>query len=99
MNFKLYKIKDLPVWQAWCDKLGNELKAEALETIKEEKLLFEMFINLEVDGEWYALGISHPESLPATDKKINNQHKEIKKQCLESIDTKSKLGYFLMNND
>lgn len=97
MNFKLYKIKDLPIWQAWCDKLGNELKAEALETIKEEGLLFEIFINLEVNGMWYALGISYPEGQPATERKINNQHKEIKKQCLEPLETKSKLGYFLIN--
>lgn len=95
MQYKLYKIKDLTAWQHWCQSLENELKKEALETLTEEGLIFETFINFKIEKDWYSLGLSYPNSLPPSDADINKKHKKIKLLCLEPVENSVAIGYFL----
>jgi len=84
----LFKIKKglKKEWIDWCAEIQNIRRSEAIETLKEEKVIQEAFVFFEVDDVEYTLGISEGENLPANNERdINKIHKEKKKKCLEYI--------------
>ena len=88
MKINLFKIKEgkLGTWKSWCNMLATTRKNEALETLKEESLAYEGFFIFSINQEFYTLGITEGEGLPANmDKEINQKHKAIKKECLERM--------------
>lgn len=97
---KIYKIKPdkLGVWRNWCQRLQSDLRLEALETLKVENAELELFINLKLQNNWYALGLmsskNNLETRQPDNSKINQEHKLIKSECLEPAG-ESEIGYLL----
>lgn len=88
MNYALYKVNKgkLDQWRQWCFKLDTKLRAEALKTLEQEGLAFEVFLTFEVNGEWYALGGGLGKSKPSDmSHEINKEHDRQKKECLELL--------------
>ena len=99
MKIKLHKLKKgkESKWFAWCLLLMTDLKKDALESIKEEKLSFEGAGSFELNGETYVLGIMEGEGFPANMKKeINKKHIEMRKECLDDS-IKVEMNYELYN--
>jgi len=96
MNSTLFKIKKgkLATWLEWCAYLNNE-KETAVETLREENILFEGSMHFKIhDDDYVLLYASHTgDPLPATDREINKLHKEKKYECFELI-SKQKSNYF-----
>jgi len=101
MEAYIFKIKEnkLDAWKSWESELMRR-KNEALETIVEEKEIFEGSFTFEIKGDWYVAlyGYNEEELLPATDREINNLHKSKKRECLERV-TIANSGYFLFDKD
>lgn len=93
MKGNLFKIRPgkLEKWKDWCYELENNLREEALITLKEEKCTQELFILFSINEDFYTVGMGEGECLPATLREINIKHKEISKECLEKIDQISTL--------
>lgn len=83
----IFKIREgkLDQWKNWCHKINTELRNEAIETLKEEKVIQEAFVLLNIDGSSYAIGMGEGECLPATSRSINMEHKKQARECLEKI--------------
>ena len=83
---KLFRIKPgkKELLLAWGRRLQED--PEALETLREEGISFEGFFFFHFNGEDYAIGISdNPNPLPASNRPINQEHKRVLKECLESV--------------
>jgi hypothetical protein len=66
--------------------LGGVRCAEAIETLKEEKMTKEMCTLFSVNGVSYILGFAVGEMLPADmTREINQKHKQMKSDCLEYV--------------
>jgi hypothetical protein len=90
MNFRLIKIREgkETVWIDWCNKVQNEFYNEALESIKEENVVQETIVKVEINNRLYCLAYMEGECLPANmNREINRIHAEKKKECIESVDT------------
>lgn len=82
----LLKVKDgqWENWKAWCAELGTSLRAEAVLTLEEERVIQELTLGFNVDDKHYIVGFMDGECLPANmNREINKRHKEMKHQCLE----------------
>ncbi len=103
---KLYKIKKdkLDDWKTWCHRLQIDLRDQAVATLSQEGVLFEVFTNFEMFGNWYALGltINDPSSeifhISDLSNPINIEHRRVKKDCLEPAG-ESELGYWLIRDE
>lgn len=87
----LFKIKEgkKDVWYAWTQRLQTELAQDAVETLKEERLLQESFVAFNLNEEDYTLGFietvdDEPVEADKT-KEINQLHTKYKKECLEPM--------------
>lgn len=81
--FKIKEGKEV-VWKDWSLKIENELKEEAVETIREESCEREISMMFKIDDVWYAILAGDGECLPANmDREINKKHREIKRECFE----------------
>ena len=104
-NARLFKIKDgkKDAWLAWCVKLENEYKHEAIETLREEHVFHEMFIVFSIGGQDYTLGYSDStegETIgqPNPDRELNILHTQTKRECLDPVaDSDAVVGYSLYN--
>ena len=90
MKINLFKIKEskLAQWKEWCGLLHTEYRTEAIETLKEENVLYEAFGIFELKGEWFTLGFGEDNGEPLSanpNRKLNQQHILNKKECLEYI--------------
>jgi hypothetical protein len=88
----IYKIKSgkVNIWKNWCKKLSTEYKNEALETLKEEHILEEVFVMFEIDGIFYTIGQvfskGETKSFPSDkSRSINKEHREKMDECLEKL--------------
>jgi len=55
-------------------------------TLIEEKIIQELTIGFEIEGECYVIGYMDGECLPANmSRTINQKHKAMKEQCLEMV--------------
>lgn len=83
---RIFKFKEGKegLWKKWCNELNTTLKEEALETLKEEGLLFECSAVFKVQTASYALILVKGEALPSDkNKEINKKHQQMKKECFE----------------
>ncbi len=78
--FKLKKEK-LEIWKNWLSELQSN--PETLNTLKEEKMLFEFYSVFEIDENYYCFAGGEGEFKKSSDKQINIKHNEIKKECFE----------------
>lgn len=90
MEFKLHKLKKGKEgkWFAWCLLLMTKHAIEALATLKEEGLLFEGAGSFKLGKETYVIGMYDSKEEPVSanlNKKINVEHLEMKKECLEFV--------------
>lgn len=90
MKMNLFKIKEgkLDQWKQWCIELATTKKEEALETLKEEKILIEGFKLFCIGTDYYTIGYAFfNESIQKAngEKEINIIHKKNKTECLEFI--------------
>jgi hypothetical protein len=88
MKFVLFKIKEgkLDTWKNWCGVLRTTYKEEALETLKEEGLIYEACVGFEIEGNWYTLGIVQGEEKPINlERELNIKHRAIRKECLQRV--------------
>lgn len=83
----LFRIKPdkLETWKLWCHTLSNELRDEAIETLKEEGMTQEAFVVFELNNDYFTIGLGDGQCLPTTDREINRKHKQMGKECLEKI--------------
>ncbi len=96
----LLKIKEgqWEVWRDWCRELSGALRFEAVLTLQEEKVLQEMALGFQINGERYVIGFVEGEALPAKmDREINQRHQAMKLQCLEHVE-KVEILYIIKNN-
>lgn len=103
MNNKavLLKVKEgkLETWKAWCAELEGVMRAEAIETLKEENVIEELCTLFYVEGQAYVLGFMVGEMLPANmSREINQKHKQMKSDCLEFVSDAETL-YHLQNDN
>lgn len=98
----LFKVKKdkINIWREWSEQLEIHRRSEALETIIEEREIFEGSFDFKISDEDFVLmfGYNEEELLPATEKEINTNHKRIKRECLEFI-SKVNNNYFLFNKE
>lgn len=90
MNNKvvLLRVKEgkLETWKAWCAELEGARRAEAIETLNEEKVSEEICTLFFINNEAYVLGYVVGEMLPANmSREINQKHKQMKSDCLEYV--------------
>jgi len=100
MKLSLLKIKEgkLETWKEWGNLLMTKYKDEAIETLKEEGLIYECFCVFEIDGNHYTLAMIEGEEEPTNmDRELNQKHRATKKKCLEKIGPVEKV-YELYNN-
>ena len=97
---KVFKIKPekFSTWQAWCNRLNAELYKEAQATLRQEGLLFEYFINFEINDEYFTLGAGISDHLKIKNsdmlRAINVQHKKVMQECLELLG-EAEYAYFI----
>lgn len=86
----LYQVKDgrLKEWSEWCKSLETTHKAEALETLREEGVLYEFCVTFPMHGHHYVLGFVLPaEQLKPSDqtRELNQRHRDMKERCLDKV--------------
>lgn len=101
MHYSLYKVRidKLSQWLAWCEKLNNELRIQATDTLVEENLLFESFVTFQVGSDWFSMGLAlanGDEQLPNPANPINQLHKQNKLECLSFV-SKGESSYLLLH--
>jgi hypothetical protein len=100
-NSVLFKVKENKInkWREWSKELMDR-KNEALETIIEEKEIFEGSIDFQIGEDFFVImyGYAEDDILPATEKEINLTHKKVKRECLEFI-SKPNNNYFLFDKN
>lgn len=75
--------------------MSSRYKKQALATLKQEGLTHDGFSSFNLKGETYIIAISIGQHLPVDMKnKLNQKHGEVKKECLEYIET-ADIGYYL----
>ena len=73
----------------WGNMLMNTYKTDALETLKEEKCMFEMMCFITIDGRDYVFGMMleeyiNEDILPANkDKELNKMHRDVLRNAIE----------------
>lgn len=89
-RYVLLKVKEgkLDQWKQWCTLLMTSRKQEALDSFKYENVASEECHLFEVEGKHYLLGVAefdgeHKEA--NMDLPINQEHKAMKKECLENV--------------
>ena len=90
MQGNVFKVKEgkLEQWKAWCEELNTTRKAEALETLKEEGLIYASFVLFSLNGDHYAIGMGIGEGKESNkNREINQRHMEMKRECLEKVDS------------
>lgn len=85
---KIYKIKieKVSLLRNWGKQLQNELKNEAIDTLREENCTRELFVIFEDAGQWYL--VAHMEGGPfnsSTDREINRIHKQIMHETIDRV--------------
>jgi len=103
MKIVMYKVKKgkLDQWRNWCNRLGNELREEAINTLLEEKVQEEGCYLFTVEGIDFVVFFSiGDESLSVNmQKEINLEHKRMKEECLDKIQSgKGEKLYHLLSN-
>lgn len=98
MKSVLFKVKEnkLPIWLDWCQFLKkNEI--EVVETLNEEKILFEGCLHFQILDTWYVLMFEeyYDAPLPATQKEINKIHMQKKIECFILV-SKQEYDYLFM---
>lgn len=84
----LCRIKEgkLEKWKAWTTQLQSASRSQAVETLRDEKIIEELAIIFEIKREFYVLGFAEGEMLPADmSREINKKHKQMREECLEFI--------------
>jgi hypothetical protein len=85
------------LWKSWCDQIETKFKDKALRTLKQEGIIHESFINIEIDNITYTLAhiIVVGEEITPADKEndLNIRHMKIKKECLLPVQNSAKIGY------
>jgi hypothetical protein len=102
---RIFKIKPgkKDEWQHWCHKIATTHKDEAIDTLKEENIMHEMFVIFSLDGEDYTIGFSQESEGQIAqstdiDDPLNQKHRDKKHECLEPIDESDvSIGYSLYN--
>lgn len=99
---RIFKVKEgkLDKLKEWFNILDSERREEAISTFSFEKVTREVFVLFKGNsGDYYVIGLNETEdgnepgpSDPNV--KINIEHKEVKRECLESI---SENGEILMD--
>jgi hypothetical protein len=88
----IFRIKDgkLNQWTEWCQQINEALRDRAEATLKDEGILYEFFITFEINGSHYTLGAeitpngTDPKTADSTNP-INEEHRRMKKDCLELV--------------
>ncbi len=97
LHANLFKVKPgkLGQWKAWCEKIQNQLRDEAVKTLLEEGVRQEAAMLFELEGSHYVLGFMDADTLaPANEAhEINRQHRLQKKECLEKVSRVETLYY------
>lgn len=92
-KYALFKIKEgkYAEWKAWMDFLLSR-REEVMDTLKEENADRELWVSF---GD-YVLGMERfvDAPMPATPRKLNNEHKKKKDECLEFVSRGSVLADF-----
>lgn len=94
MKLHLFKIKEgkLETWKKWGKLLVKKYKKEAIETLKEENIQYEGFCIFEMNGDYYTLAMIEGEAKSANmERKLNQKHRAMKKECLERIGSVEKI--------
>jgi hypothetical protein len=84
----LLKVKEgkLETWKSWCNELETLRREEAMETLKEEKVIEETCLLVDFHGAPYVVAFMEGEMLPADMAcEINQKHDAMKKECLEYV--------------
>src|SRR3989339_683336 len=84
----LLKVREgkLEEWKKWCNELELTRRAEALETLEEEKVTEESCVLFHFDGAPHVVAFAEGEMLPARmDREMNQKHVAMKKECLEYV--------------
>lgn len=88
MKVSLYKVKEnmYGEWLGWCNKLMTTHKKEALETLKEEGLLFEATSSFSLNGDIYVLSMFEGEEKPTNmERELNKRHMVMRQECLQLV--------------
>ncbi len=99
MKLYLFKVKEgkLETWKEWCNLLMTKYKNEAVETLKEEGVVYEAFSIFSINEEYYTIAMIEGEAKPTNmERELNQKHRATKKECLERIDS-LEIGYELYN--
>lgn len=80
---KIKKGKE-EVWREWCNKIQNDYADQAIETLKEERCIQELFAIFPLNGAWYTIGMSEGECFPSNKEiELNKIHNQKKQECLD----------------
>lgn len=88
---RLYKVKEgkINIFKQWLAVLNGERKQEAVATFVHENITREVFVLFNgIDGDAYVAGLNEANGcIEKSDQAvaINQEHSEIKRECLESI--------------
>ncbi|MGH2613417.1 MAG: DUF6176 family protein [Rhabdochlamydiaceae bacterium] len=88
MKINLFKIEKgkLEKWLEWGHCLMTEHQEEAVETLKEEGLIYEGFCVSEVAGNYYTLAMIEGYERPTNmERELNQKHREVKRDCLDKL--------------
>jgi len=91
---KIYKIKkdQENKFLEWGEKLSNEFKEEAIQSLREENCTREMFYLFKIGEDYFAAGHMEGSNIkPSTDTELNREHKKILKECLDDSITLSEV--------
>ncbi len=98
---RLFKIKPehRQDWFDWCEMLNLKLQEQGNDTLRQENVSHEFFVNLEIGDSWYALGIAITNDGKAPRKAdmslyLNQRHTIVKRECLKFV-REVNYGYFL----
>ncbi len=80
---KIKEGKEL-VWREWCSLIKKKYQKEAIETLKEERCIQEIFSIFKLGEDWYTIGMGEGECLPSNkNSELNRIHQEKKMECLD----------------
>lgn len=97
----IFRIKENKIgqWKDWCTKLQTEYKEEALETMREEGIIWESFQLFKINNTFYTLGVdfspNNSSRKEISEKNLNKIHQSKKKECLEFV-SKTEILYDLI---
>lgn len=104
MKFVIYKIKTgkRETWEAWCRSILNEHRSEAIDTLREENILYEnCYILGEADNSYVLFSTEEGvggKKATNLERELNQVHLCKLKECLERVSGPIIVGYELENN-